>query len=133
MHDDICIPISADRRIERFCIGNIRLRKPETIPHMKFGEPGFFQGNRIIVVHIVYANDLPAFIQQSLRRVEPDKPGCARYNGFHAADFFPKIYEVRPARRAAIIRRDAAALSAARKNIVEAMVTSCKSGLCNMP
>lgn len=133
MHNDIRISIRADCRVERFCIGDICLRKPEAVTHMKLGKAGFFQCDRIVVVHIVDADDLPAFIQQTLCRMKPDKSGCTRYNRFHAGDFFPKIYEVSPVRLAAMTRRDAAAFNAARKNMVEDMVTSCKSGLCNMP
>ncbi len=133
MHDDIRISIRADCRVERSCIGNICLRKPEAITHMKLGKTSFFQGNLIIVIHVVNADDLPALIQQTLCRMKPDKSGGTRYYRFHAGDFFPRIYEVRPARLAAITRRDAAAFSAARKNMVEDIVTSCNSGLCNMP
>ncbi|GEM_PF-5033674 len=133
MHDDIRITVGADCSRERCGVGNIRLREPEPIPHVKLRKPRFLQRDRIIIVYIVDANNLPALVQQSLRSMEPDEPGSARYNRFHAGDFFPKTYEVSPARRAAMMRLDAAALSAARKNMVEDIVTSCNNGLCSMP
>ncbi len=90
MHDDICVPISPNSSIERSCIRNIRLRKTETFTHMKLRKARFLQGDRIIVIHIVDADDLPALIQQALCGMEPDEPGSARYNRFHTGDFFPK-------------------------------------------